>query len=113
MFAGYALYSNLQGGYCTSNGSCTDVFDTLAIINQIPESAYLTNQNYLVLGFVVIFVISMQYYRYNFRIVEDQADDFITSPSDYALILRRLPPDTAKEDILKMIDMKRASLTPQ
>lgn len=54
----------------------------------------------------------MQYYRYNFRVVEDQADDIITSPSDYALILRRLPPDTVKVDIQKMIDQKRATITP-
>ncbi len=54
----------------------------------------------------------MQYYRYNFRIVEDQADDIITSPSDYAVILRRLPPDTVKADIEKMIDQKRATITP-
>lgn len=53
----------------------------------------------MLLGFVIAFILLMQYFRYNFRVVEDQCDDIITSPSDYAVILRRLPEDTTKEDI--------------
>ena len=51
----------------------------------------LTIQNFTLLAFVILSVFLMQYFRYRFRKVEDECDDIITSPSDYALILRRLP----------------------
>ncbi len=37
----------------------------------------------------------------------------ITSPSDYALILRRLPEGTEQADIERMIDDRRKFLTPE
>jgi len=45
----------------------------------------------MLLLFVIVSIFLMHYFRYNFRLVEDESDDMITSPSDYALILRRLP----------------------
>lgn len=69
-------------------------------------------QNYTLLAFVLVSIVVFQYIRYSFRKMEDDCDDVITSPSDYALILRRLPPDTLKHDVEKMIDDRRGFLTP-
>ena len=71
----------------------------------------LTIQNYTVVGFVIVFIILMQFIRRSFRKVEDDCDDAIDSPSDYAMILRRLPEGTEKEDIERMIEEKRGFLT--
>lgn len=75
------------------------MLDNLAIINKISEPSYMAIQNYTLLAFVLVSIPVFQYIRYNFRRVEDECDDVITSPSDYALILRRLPEETTKNDI--------------
>jgi hypothetical protein len=54
----------------------------------------------------------MHYFRYNFRKVEEECDNVVISPSDYALIFRQLPEGTTQKDIEKMIEEKRQSLTP-
>lgn len=51
-------------------------------------------QNYVLLGFVVFFLPLMQVIRYVFRKVEADCDSVTESPSDYAVILKRLPPGT-------------------
>lgn len=91
VFMAFALYSNIKGGNCNTEGMCTDAFDTLAIVNKVSEQSYLSIQNYTLLAFVVVSVVVFQYFRYRFRKLEDECDDLITSPSDYAMILRRLP----------------------
>ena len=102
---GWALYSNIMGTDCKGEDTCSgNVFDTLAIINKVTIENYLTIQNYTVVGFVVLFLFIMQGFRYSFRRVEDDCDDAIDSPSDYAMILRRLPEGTEKKDIGDMIN---------
>ena len=97
IFVGFALYSNIKGQDCKEEDVCSgNVFDTFAIINKASVEDYLSIQNYTVLGFVIFFLFLMQCFRYSFRKVEDDCDDAVDTPSDYAMILRRLPPDTAK-----------------
>ena len=92
VFVAYALYSNSKGTDCAEGDACSgNVFDNLATINKVTIENFLTLQNYTVVGFVVIFIIAMQFIRRDFRKVEDDCDDAIDSPSDYAMILRRLP----------------------
>lgn len=88
----------MQGTDCET-GCDSSIFNTFAIVNKVSLLNYLTIQNYTVVGFVVLFLIIMQGFRYSFRKVEDDCDDAIDSPSDYAMILRRLPPDIKEEDI--------------
>ena len=104
MFCIFALYSNIVSGYCEPNDRCSNnAFDTLAIINKINADNYLSIQNYMLLAFVVLCFFIFQCFRYNFRSVEDECDDIVDSPSDYAMILRRLPADTTTADIEQMI----------
>ena len=92
VFVGWALYSNMQGTDCKETDACSgNVFDNLAIINKVTVEQYLTIQNYTVVAFVIVFIFLMQFFRRSFRKVEDDCDDAIDSPSDYAMILRRLP----------------------
>lgn len=63
------------------------------------ESDLLSIQNYILLAFVVVNLLLFQYFRYNFRQIEEECDDIVNSPSDYAIILRRLPENITKEDI--------------
>lgn len=71
-----------------------DIFSTLSIVNKFDEEAYMSVQNYVLLGFVVFFLPLMQVIRYVFRKVEADCDSVTESPSDYAVILKRLPPGT-------------------
>lgn len=91
IFVGFALYSNIVSGDCQTSNKCASPFDTLAIINKSSHYAYLSIQNYTVLAFVVISFFVFQGFRYTSRKLEDECDDIIDSPSDYAIILRRLP----------------------
>lgn len=79
VFVAFALYSNIKGGNCNTSGTCTDVFETLAIVNKVSEENYLSIQNYTVLAFSVLSIVVLQYFRYRFRKLEDECDDLITS----------------------------------
>ena len=112
IFCGFALYSNIVTGDCNPSDKCSNnAFDTLAIINKISSDAYLSIQNYVLLGFVVVSLFVFQCFRYNFRSVEDECDDIVDSPRDYAMILRRLPADTTTADIEEMIEERRGFLS--
>lgn len=65
--------------------------DGLSIFNKVVSRQFLAIQNYTLLGFTFLSIGLMQYFRYNFRIIQDECDDTIDTPSDYAVILRRLP----------------------
>ena len=60
-------------------------------------------QNYIVLTFVVLCVFIFHAFRWNFRKIEEDCDDFVDTPSDYAMVLRRLPDNVEIRDIEAMI----------
>lgn len=92
VFSIFALYSNIVTGDCDPEDKCSNnAFDTLSLINKVSAEDYLSIQNYILLAYVVIFFFMIQCIRYRFRSVEDNCDDIVDSPSDYAMILRRLP----------------------
>lgn len=68
----------------------------------------LSIQNYIVLTFVVVNIFLFHFFRYNFRKIEEECDDIVNSPSDYAVILRRLPEQITKEDLELMVEKRRA-----
>lgn len=80
------------------------MFNTLSIVNKINETDYLSAQNYVLLAFVVIFACIMQAIRYYFRKIKEDCDELVNSPSDYAIILRRLPSEATENDIRKMVE---------
>jgi hypothetical protein len=69
IFSGFAIYSNIKGGFCQSNsGICSDgLFDILAVFNKFDNVQFLTIQNYLLIGCVVAIILMMHYFRYDFR----------------------------------------------
>jgi hypothetical protein len=67
VFSGFAIYSNITGTSCSQTGKCSDIFDILSIINKSNEAFFLSIQNYTLLGFTVLFLILMQFFRYRFR----------------------------------------------
>ena len=106
IFAGYCLYSNLSSSYCgSSSTNCEhNIFNTISFANKMNNNDLLSIQNYILLTFVVINIVLFQFFRYNFRQIEEECDDIINSPSDYAVILRRLPEEITKEDIERMVE---------
>lgn len=59
---------------------------------------------------MVLCIFIFQFFRYRFRKIEDEIDELVASPSDYSLILKRLPENTTESDIMDMIDRRRGFL---
>lgn len=111
MFSAFALASNILGEDCNQTRKCSpNIFNTLAIVNKIDENDYLSVQNYVLLAFVLLFVFLAQWVRYTFRQIEEDCDEMSDSPSDYAIIIRRLPKEIIEQKIEKMIDEERGFL---
>lgn len=117
IFAAFAIYSNVVGDFCSMEGMCStgflDFIDKVSIYNKSTSLLFLSIQNYTLLAFSLLSIFIMHYFRYKFRIIEDECDDMINTPSDYAVILRRLPEDTSKEDLEKMVEERRGTLTEE
>ena len=65
-------------------------------MNKINETDFLSVQNYVLLAFVLVFAIALQFFRFVLRKVDGECDEVTNSPSDYAAILRRLPAGTTE-----------------
>ena len=89
---GFAIFSNVTSNDCGTISSCVpDLFNTLSLLNKRSKSGYLSVQSYLGLAFVVVCILFFHYFRYKARELMQQCDEVVDSPSDYAIILRRLP----------------------
>lgn len=62
-----------------------------SIFNSYDEEYVVMTQLYLILALVIALVFIFQYIRYQMKVDNSFADVTLTSPSDYALILNRLP----------------------
>lgn len=61
----------------------------------------------------MVVILFLQFLRLKGRELKKECDEVIDSPSDYAVILRRLPPKTNEEQIMAMVEERKKSLTPQ
>lgn len=115
VLGGYALYSNWTGSECSTGATACQVtaFNQLSILNKATHTNELQAQNYLVLSLIVVLILVMQYIRRSARMLESECDRLVDSPSDYSMIIRRLPNDYKEEDIKAMIEQRRKFLTPQ
>lgn len=112
VFCLFAVITNVLAGNCDQDDKCSNnIFNTLSIVNKIHETDYLSVQNYVLLGFVLSFILAMQFFRYTFRRVNSECDEVTISPSDYAAILRRLPEGTTEQDILELVNWRRQHLS--
>ena len=114
IFCLFGLISNITGDDCKDLPKCQNTFfNKLSIVNKIKEESTLSVQNYVLVAFVFLFFFIVQFLRYNFRKLEMFCDQLVNSPSDYSIIIRRLPPLTRKQDIEAAIDEMRAQLTEE
>lgn len=111
IFSAFAVYSNLVSSDCETKYDClSDSFNTLSIINKESNSTYLSIQSYLAVGYVLVAILYLHYLRYRARQMEQECDEIVNSPSDYAIILRKLPKDTSEADIVELIERRRREL---
>lgn len=61
---------------------------------------------------MVVCILFFHYFRYKARQLIQQCDELVDSPSDYAIILRRLPEKVTEAEIRGLIEEKKAGLTP-
>jgi hypothetical protein len=59
---------------------------------------------------VVICIGIFQFFRYRFRKIVEEIDQYSVSPGDYSIIIKRLPEDTEEKDIYDMIEQRRGFL---
>jgi phosphotransferase system glucose/maltose/N-acetylglucosamine-specific IIC component len=112
LFMGFAIISNATSNDCGTISSCIpDAFNTISLINKKSNRNFLEIQSYLGLAFVLICIFFFHFFRFQARKLQRECDEVINSPSDYAIILRRLPADITEEDIEEVIKLRRASLT--
>lgn len=51
-----------------------------------------------------------QFFRYRFRRIVEEIDQYSVSPGDYSIIIKRLPKDTEERDVYDMIEERRGFL---
>lgn len=104
----YALVSNLTGSGCDISTTCQNsIFVDLSIANKIYDAKSLSIQNYLLTGFIFLYILFIQYLTYFMRKKERSTDDQIDSPSDYSILISQLPEGSTERDIVKMIEEER------
>lgn len=70
-------------------------------------------QSYLAVAYVVVAVLFFHYFRTKARQLKQECDEIVDSPSDYAIILRRLPANVSERDILAFVEQRRTGLTEE
>ena len=108
LFFFYSLITNILGNSCEVNTKCvTDVFNELSIANKINDSISLLVQTYLVAGYLLIYVVFLQYMIRRIRRRNEVCDEVINSPSDYSIIIKNLPEFVVQKDIEELINEQR------
>jgi hypothetical protein len=114
IFAIFGIYSNVASSSCQTNPQCVrDAFNLLSIINKRGETRLLSIQSYLGMAYVFAAVIYLHYFRLKARQLEQECDEIVDSPSDYAIVLRRLPSDVALDDIIGLVEQQRKLLNEE
>lgn len=70
-------------------------------------------QSYLAVAYVVVVVLFFHYFRRKARQLKQECDEIVNSPSDYAIILRRLPANVTEQDVLAFVEQRRTGLTEE
>jgi hypothetical protein len=81
-----------------------DFFSKESILNAFTSESVVLIQKYLILGLFIILMVLMQWVRYKIKQEKKLIDEILISPSDFAIILRRLPEGTQKQDIINMLN---------
>lgn len=88
----FGLATNIVSNNCKIENQCVfSIFNQLSLINKLNQPTYLSIQNYLLLAFVIFFVLLTHFIRFEVRKVIAKCDDLIDSPSDYAVMISRMP----------------------
>ena len=108
VFGIYAIISNFNGESCSRAPSCDEsVFVKLSLSNKIFDSRSVDIQNYLLMGFVIVYIFFLQFLIYSVRKTTKTSDELINSPSDYALMVSQLPEGWKIGDVLDIVKQQR------
>lgn len=108
LFSIFAAYTNYITNDCPTLKACNDnPMNLLALINKKSSETYFQLQAWIELACILGVVLFLQWTRYGGRKLERKCDEVIDSPSDYAVILKRLPHGTTEKDIEEMVQQKR------
>jgi hypothetical protein len=104
IYASFCLFDNKTTGDCLHNGKCHDNFvDTFSFLNKQDSASGLEKQLGFILAFTVLSICVLQCLRNDQQKLNDKCDFILDSPSDYAIIIRRLPENITEQDIRDMI----------
>lgn len=110
-FSIYCLATNVHSNACETDAKCNNSeFTLLSIVNKKDNITFLSIQSYLGLTYVAMIIVLFHYLRHQGRVLEEECDEVVNSPSDYAIILRRLPPEITEADLLAMVEEKKRQL---
>jgi hypothetical protein len=59
---------------------------------------------------VIAIIVLFHYLRWTARKLKEECDEVMDTPSDYSIILRRLPPDTTEKDIMELIEGRKETM---
>lgn len=96
----YAITTNVLGNNCSIDSKCiSGIFNKISISNKLNDDSSINIQTYLVSLFLLLYIVFSQYLIYRIRFRNDACDEIINSPSDYSIIIKKLPEDVLENDI--------------
>lgn len=101
----HAFLSNLFSNSCSASGETCgqDFLSLLSISNKLYDEVNLEAQHTLVFVMTAFWPIINQMIIYRFRKTEFRSDFNMQTPSDYAILIENLPPQTNTQDILALV----------
>ena len=85
--------------------------NSLSIINNIDNTTDMVISTYLILLCILILFVILQLIRRESSKLECKSDKYIDLPSNYSIMIRRLPDVYNEWDVEEMINNRRKDLT--
>lgn len=105
----YAIVSNYKAGDCESLLNiitCSDL-NKISIPNKVLHSDLYYAQTWVNLGAIIIIMISLHKFRRVQKLTENECDRGLVSPSDYTIMISKLPPGKYNEEDIKRLIMEK------
>lgn len=99
IFGVYGLISDIEGENCKLNCGTETYTNKSSVFNIFDNFQTILIQKYIILGLMMVSMIAfmiMRCYMYSLQIYIDQ---FLTTPSDFSLMVRDIPDSATKNDI--------------
>lgn len=104
----YSLASNYDSNDCSKleSISCTDV-NKISIPNKVLHEKLYYTQAWVNLGAIILIMISLHKFRRVQKSTERECDRGLVSPSDYTIMISKLPPGLYTENDIKKIILEK------